>query len=123
MEVSDLGNRIRAARAYAGDMSREELAAVLEQSVSWLRTVEAGRGIKPVEAAGLISRVEDVCGIPAEWFTSDWSQLDPDFSAAQGDVAELRAHLDQRLAEVERMISLLHQLVEAHGLHVNERTT
>lgn len=103
MDLQDLGNRIRAARAYAGDMSREELAALLEQSVGWLRMIEGGRGIKPVEATGIIQRVSEICHVPPAWFTADWAQLDPGYEPPEEHLQHLELTVDSLRIRLEEL--------------------
>jgi transcriptional regulator with XRE-family HTH domain len=89
--LHDLGGRIRAARAYAGNMSQDDLAAQIGMSVSWLKTVESGKQIQEIQAAGLIASVAKACDLPVAWFSADWSQLDPGYVPPQDQLDELQA--------------------------------
>jgi transcriptional regulator with XRE-family HTH domain len=108
-KLHDLGNRIRAARAYAGGMSQDELATQLNMSLGWLKTVESGRGVKDIEALGLIERVSDISRIPKAWFTADWSQLDPGYEPP----ADQLEHLDVTVASLTERIDRLTAAGEA----------
>lgn len=107
MELHDLGNRIRAARGYAGGMSQEDLATQLNMSLGWLKTVESGRGVKDIEAIGLIERLADICHLPRDWFTADWSQLDPTYEPP----ADALRHLESTVGGVsDRLDGVMRQL-------------
>lgn len=103
MEFHDLGNRIRAARGYAGGMSQEELATQLNMSLGWLKTVESGRGVKEIEALGVIERVSGICHIPKAWFTADWSQLDPGYEPPEDHLQRLESTVDSLAARLEQL--------------------
>lgn len=105
MQIGDLGNRIRAARGYAGGMSQDDLAIQINMSLGWLKTVESGRGVKDIEALGLIDRVSTVCGIPREWFTADWSQLDPGYVPPEDEIAALRLVVEELCAKNDQLLA------------------
>lgn len=76
--MSEVGKRIKAARAYAGISSQETLGELLGGvSQSMIQRLESGdRGLKPYEQRTLLVGIADVCGLPAAWFTADFSRLD-----------------------------------------------
>jgi transcriptional regulator with XRE-family HTH domain len=58
------------ARAYANDMSRDDLAARLGISEGTLRKIEAGtRGVGPLELPGYVQGLSAATGVPEDFFT------------------------------------------------------
>lgn len=99
LEQPEIGRRIRAARGYADGMSQPDLAGLLQMSEGYLRQVENGKQLKPVEAAGLIERVSEICGVPVSFFTADFGRLDnevDDASFKELEAAVERATRDLR---------------------------
>lgn len=70
-DPSEVGRRVRAARAYADDMSQPELGEALG-SASTIKRIEAGKRIaQPHE----LEKIATACGLPVEFFTIDFSFL------------------------------------------------
>lgn len=68
----DIGLRIKAARGYAGDIGQPELGQALESSKQTIARMERGdRWPKRHE----IRAIAEHCGLPYEFFTSDWAYL------------------------------------------------
>lgn len=68
----DIGLRIKAARGYAGDIGQHELGQALEYSKQTIARMERGdRWPKGHEVRAIAAR----CGLPYEFFTSDWAYL------------------------------------------------
>ncbi|HET9198215.1 MAG TPA: helix-turn-helix transcriptional regulator [Solirubrobacterales bacterium] len=83
MDNVELGKRIRAARGYAG-VSQEQLGEALGFAGPRMNRLEnAGRKtqLSPAEREGIIKTAARVTGLPAEFFTVDFSSL-PEMAAA-----------------------------------------
>lgn len=67
MDASELGKRIRAARAYAG-LSQDELAELIQISQPTLARIEKGeRQARWIEVMG----IAEVTQLPRVWFTEE----------------------------------------------------
>lgn len=101
--MSELGNRIKAARAYAGDMNQEDLAAKLPFSLSTLQRTEAGgRDIGELEMPAFTKAVSKATGLPVWFFTADLNSIAPDETEAD----EGQAQLQQQLAKLQRELGI-----------------
>lgn len=108
--MSELGNRIRAARAYAGDMTQEDLAAKLPFSLSTLQRTEAGgRDIGDLELPSFAQAVAKATGLPAWFFTADdLHQIDLAPTSETDTTGDLERHLqklERELADARRQFS------------------
>lgn len=105
--MSELGNRVRAARAYAGDMTQKELAARLPFSESTLQRTEAGgKALNDLEEPGFVKAVSDATGLPPWFFIDDFEQVsgrtDSDTGDALGRVERQLQKLQSQLRDFER---------------------
>lgn len=67
MAKSEIGRRVRAARAYAGFRNRAALAARLELSKETVQRIEGGQ--REVKRSELLA-IAEACGVPM-WFLED----------------------------------------------------
>jgi transcriptional regulator with XRE-family HTH domain len=114
-EQPELGRRIRAARGYAS-LNQPELAALLQVSEGYIRQVEGGKQLKPVNARGLIERVAEVCELPAAFFTADFDQLDPQYRPPEDQLASLEATIRELMGQLSGLaIQADRQLAEGNA--------
>jgi transcriptional regulator with XRE-family HTH domain len=95
----EFSRRLRAARGYAS-LTQPELAGLLQLSTSYLRQVEGGKQLKPVQARGLIERVAEVCELPKAFFTADFAQLDPHYQPPEDQLATLEITVRELMAQL-----------------------
>lgn len=97
--MSELGNRVRAARAYAGSMTQEDLAAKLPFSLSTLQRTEAGgRVLRPLEEPAFVEAVADATKLPPWFFTVDLHHEPP-----EDRLASLEETVREMMATLERL--------------------
>lgn len=93
----EVGRRIKAARAYAGLTSQQELAkkiASLGYSRGYKRDVIAGwevGGYKHALGRDKLRTIAEACDLPYEFFTADFSRL--------GEISSPGAQVEQELEE------------------------
>lgn len=103
-QPDDLGQRVRAARAYAG-ISREMLADAMGLKSATLGRIEAG--VEPLagdDRRAIIHSVATVTGIPEAAFTVDYAELVGEPSP-ETTLHQLERKLDETLAEMREMVA------------------
>lgn len=100
--VSELGRRIRAARAYKGIKSQRELGELLGGvPQSTMQRIESGeRGLRPLEQITLLREIARVCELPYEWFTADLKRL-PEISPKASGTSVIVVGDDDRTQTIE----------------------
>lgn len=97
---------MKAGRAYAGDMSQADLAEALGMSHGYIKTVEAGKRLKDLEARALLERLPEVTGLPRSFFTGE----DPAGEDSEkidrilAELRELRGEAADRYAVLDEII-------------------
>lgn len=100
-DVDDIGARLRAARQLGGYRNVEALAAALKDRRSKLGTTTL-RNIERGQLPGDFSvyrEIADVCGVPVEFFTADFSRLAEISEVPQSVIARKTAEAVQRAVE------------------------
>lgn len=73
--MSELGDRIRAARGYA-NLSQPELAGQLGVSTSTVKRLESGKSIpQGYQEDALIEKIAGIANLPPEFFAADFARL------------------------------------------------
>lgn len=67
----DFAARVRAARAYKDDMTQAALAEALGMSPGYVKHVEKGKGLKPLEAVALLERLPKITGLSRAFFLGE----------------------------------------------------
>jgi len=96
----DIGQRIAAARAYAG-LSREALADSLGLTPAALQRLEAGvTDLRVEQQWGMLSAVAEATRVPLQAFTTDFGVLDGTMPPDER-LSQLEAKIDQALARMD----------------------
>ncbi|MFJ4010870.1 helix-turn-helix domain-containing protein [Streptomyces sp. NPDC090026] len=86
-----IGRRVRVARIQAG-LTHEELAGLIDRSLSWLENVEAGR--MPLDRYSVIFSIAEVCDVDVVWLLGQPYRLRGDGgSSAHAYIPALRTVL------------------------------
>jgi hypothetical protein len=97
--MDDLGRRIAAARAYAGEIGRAELAARISSTEDAIKQLEAGvPHLDETTRVVVIKAIADACGLPYAFFTVNWEEM-PDLlpQAASADLEARVVAIEQHL--------------------------
>jgi transcriptional regulator with XRE-family HTH domain len=90
---ADIRHRVRAARAYAKDISKDDLADAIEVSRATIYRIESGK--RPPKRSEL-REIAATCGLPYEFFTADFRRLHEIAAEANPvDPASLRGRRDR----------------------------
>lgn len=117
--MSELGNRVRAARAYAGSMTQEDLAAKLPFSLSTLQRTEAGgRVLRPLEEPAFVEAVADATKLPPWFFTVEFDHELPEnrLASLEQTVREMMATLEKLGRQAETQLKDGSEKLEEFGL-------
>lgn len=96
----DFAARIRAGRAYA-DLSREQLAEQLGMSAGYVKNVENGKGLKPLEARSLLEALPEITGLPRSFFLGDPAEQEDRLAQILKIVQEMQAETRRRYEALE----------------------
>lgn len=121
--VADLANRVKAARAYAGEMTQEELVEKLPFSLSTLQRIEAGgRPLRPLEEEAFLQVVGDATSLPAWFFTVDFKHEPPEtrLETLENTVRELMQQLSELAEQADRQLKEGGQRLEEFGRILKE---
>jgi transcriptional regulator with XRE-family HTH domain len=103
LDSGELGARVRAARAYADDMSQPALADQIGMGERTLREIESGRRqLQGFEQQVLIQSVASATGLPAAFFTADFRELER-AGQVNADVDTLREIADILTTAADRV--------------------
>lgn len=104
--MGELANRVKAARAYAGEMTQQELAGRLPFSLSTLQRTEAGgRAVGELELPAFVKHVAEATGLPQWFFTMDLDAIDPTDGPSDEDLSRL----ERQLQVVQRKLEEAHR--------------
>jgi transcriptional regulator with XRE-family HTH domain len=108
--VGEFENRIRAARAYAEDMSQKELAQRLGLSEPSVKRLEARtRDLDAHEARFYAERIAAICGLPVGFFFNGFDRLDDTWTPPKDDLAELRQSVQRLGQQFDRLLAAQQQ--------------
>lgn len=91
--MAEFEDRLRAARAYAGEISQAELAARIEPPVSesTIKRLETGRKLAEEDIQGWARQYGRICLLPAGFFFAPFERLDEEWAPAEEQLDALRA--------------------------------
>lgn len=114
---ADFKARLRAARAYADDLSREDFAARLNTpgaSASTLKDWEAGlRAPAPLVFEALVQRLANASGLPETFFYGDAANQTADqLTAIDETLRQLALDIQTRDLEAQQRLSDIEQAIQ-----------
>lgn len=102
---NDFGHRIRAARAYKNDMTRDDLGRRLGVSPGYIKGLEGGKKPDALKAYALVARLPEITGLPEAFFLGQAANGVADELAAIRDLLlALRAETAARDAEAMQLL-------------------
>ncbi len=94
--MGDFEDRLRAARAYNGELTQDEVAARIDPPVSQstIKRVEAGRRLDEDEQRVWAARYARACELPIGFFFAPFEQLDERWAPAAVQLKGLQDTID-----------------------------
>jgi len=105
--MGELEDRFRAARAYAGQSQTTLGTTMGGLTKDAVINYENGKYRNEHDQLAAIQGYAKACGLAPEWFTADWSQLEPQYVPPENRIEALGAAVEQLDGRFEGLLVAL----------------